>query len=434
MINTIGFDLNYFVPGRAYSVIGMTEKDLPFMQTLQPVTAILMDSIAVTTLRFEIYYTEYETGRIVHLTKDITSPEYVNSKYEFVLMNPDYSEFSNDEDDEPVDVIDEEDYSPLHDRGDTKSHFYISYTDRYTDGHTIGRFIDFEKNDSYLINPETSFDNISAYRLMRRCLIDKNGLQRYAIDGDFDNMTRLCKFWYRVEPVNVDGDMILSAKYYISDKPKEGFKLHPLFNEDDNNDVFVSSYICGYDTDKNEIVSSYSEKRMYFTKVSDFTEKLTPKGDKWDMWSIEALSAIQLLAIVEHGLDIDQYIDYNMGTYNTIHDFGSNKDQLVYGLALTQQGEVEIQGKLTGIKYLHPLDGWVEYFTLMPDEYDWVFLPMGSTTMKSFSAIKGRCNIQPKKESRIFVTTRNLFDIDMSLNVVSESNSVPFTTRMMFKR
>lgn len=104
-----------------------------------------------------------------------------------------------------------------------------------------------------------------------------------------DVMVKIPKFWYR--------RYILDGIEYIqiSDKSESGFDLHPAFTTSDF--IYVGAYI----TSGSSTVTSASGASV--TKAKTKGWHITNAGNKgpgWSIMSIEALSAIQMLILVEY--------------------------------------------------------------------------------------------------------------------------------------
>src|SRR5699024_2867664 len=91
--------------------------------------------------------------------------------------------------------------------------------------------------------PGQSFDDIRAFGGRRRCTVADDGtVLGYHGESGYDEtgetgqvMVEQPKFYYKVVPLKLDkiedgkGFHMRKARYYVSDSPKEGFKIHPAF-------------------------------------------------------------------------------------------------------------------------------------------------------------------------------------------------------------
>lgn len=128
-----------------------------------------------------------------------------------------------------------------------------------------------------------------------------------------DVMVKIPKFWYRRYILN-DIEYI-----QISDKSESGFDLHPAFTTSEF--IYVGAYI----TSGGSTVTSASGASI--TKAKTRSWHITNAGNKgagWSIMSIEALSAIQMLILVEYATyDVQTaigagYTDQGYGTNNPI--------------------------------------------------------------------------------------------------------------------
>lgn len=180
------------------------------------------------------------------------------------------------------------------------------------------------------------FDSVNAYGGRRRCNLSDSGdvLAYYGDDNfKFDGsngqvMVEQPKFYYRVVPLktekleNAEGYHLRKAQYYISDTPKAGFKIHPAFVrngiEVDNiylsafegsvYDVSASAYlledeqIIDFDNDKLSSIAgakpcSGQSQMLTRANVRNLAHN---RGTGWEQLTIQAVSAMQLLFIIEY--------------------------------------------------------------------------------------------------------------------------------------
>lgn len=104
-----------------------------------------------------------------------------------------------------------------------------------------------------------------------------------------DVMVKIPKFWYRRYILN-DIEYI-----QISDKSESGFDLHPAFTTSEF--IYVGAYI----TSGSSTVTSASGASVTTAKKRSWhITNAGNKGSGWSIMSIEALSAIQMLILVEY--------------------------------------------------------------------------------------------------------------------------------------
>lgn len=216
----------------------------------------------------------------------------------------------------------------------------------YNNSDIYGLEVDFENNRFTRLagavgkTPGADFESINAFGGRRRCTVLQTGeVIAYYGDTGFDNdgwdgtnvtdcMVEQPKFYYKVVPLKTekingaDGYHLRKARYYISDTPKPGFKVHPAFVQ---NGVEVDKiYLSAYEGSIRDI----SEHNFLFNdeQIADFsldqlfsisetkpasgtTQELTidnarklaqNKGSGWGITTIQTLSATQLLFIIEY--------------------------------------------------------------------------------------------------------------------------------------
>lgn len=123
-----------------------------------------------------------------------------------------------------------------------------------------------------------------------------NGIVRETFDTG-DVMVKIPKFWFKRY---LDGNI---EHIKIADKPIDGFTLHPAFNHANVESDYL--YVGAY---RNSVVSNkaYSKSgQTPYAKYESFSSRsthryiCTRKGTGWHLFDIAALSAIQMLILVE---------------------------------------------------------------------------------------------------------------------------------------
>lgn len=221
----------------------------------------------------------------------------------------------------------------------------------YTDSDIYGLEADFENNVFTRLagavgkSPGADFDNIQAFGGRKRCAVALDGTviayygeEKYEEDGAIvvdgkstysQVMVKQPKFYYKMVPLKLekiedtDGYKIRKARYYISDTPKPGFKVHPAFICDgaELDYVYMSAYeCCTIDTSAGmrnlndaQTVDFDADWLMSCTKAkptSGLSQTLTRSnarklvhniGTGWDQAIIQTISATQLLFLIEYG-------------------------------------------------------------------------------------------------------------------------------------
>ena len=150
----------------------------------------------------------------------------------------------------------------------------------------------------------------------------------YAVGTAVQVMVKQPKFYYKVVPIKVEkidgkrGYHMRKARYYISPRPKIGFKLHPLFKgekdfvylsayEGSLYDVSASAYILD-DSQVADFTSSTGDKLCSIANakpLSGLTQDATRRkigilaenrGSGWCQSFIESISATQMLFLIEY--------------------------------------------------------------------------------------------------------------------------------------
>lgn len=200
-------------------------------------------------------------------------------------------------------------------------------------------------------NGGADFDNINAYK-RRRCSVTNDGVVlAYCGDENFTEsgvtyaeivkngvtypvgtpvqvMVEQPKFYYKVVPLVVEpiangkGYHMRKGRYYISDYPKSGFKVHPAFvrNGVERDKIYLSAYEGSiYDKSANayllddEQVADFSADMLSSVTnakpCSGFTHQLTRsnarllahnRGNGWEQQTIQTVSLTQLLFLIEY--------------------------------------------------------------------------------------------------------------------------------------
>ena len=189
------------------------------------------------------------------------------------------------------------------------------------------------------LTPGSDFDKFSMYGGRRKCNVADDGTinawygdDNYTEDGSNGQvMVYQPKFYYLVCPVEYDpidtgiGYHLRKANYYVSEKPRAGFRLHPAFYDASGNEIdyFLTSAYEGsiYDTSAaayllqdEQLMSSAEDKFSSIAgarPASGSSQNLTRteiekmaqnRGTNWHGDLIKPVSAEQLLMIIELGI------------------------------------------------------------------------------------------------------------------------------------
>lgn len=216
----------------------------------------------------------------------------------------------------------------------------------YVDEDIAGICVDYQNKafsrlaGAYGKNAGEDFDVFPMLGGRKRCNVADDGTinayygdEGYTEDGSNGQvMVYQPAFWYKVVPLKVEaistgiGYHLRKANYYVSSKPKTGFKLHPAFYDENVNpidyillsayegsmyDASAAAYVNdGTDTDTaietGDLLCSAAGKKPISGKYKNLNktnlETLAGnRGTGWHLETIKATSANQLLMIIELG-------------------------------------------------------------------------------------------------------------------------------------
>ncbi|RBR32278.1 hypothetical protein EB06_01161 [Enterococcus cecorum] len=230
---------------------------------------------------------------------------------------------------------------------------YIGYTDTDIYGVEIDMTNRRFKRLSGAIgkNGGTDFDNINAYK-RRRCILTNDGTvlayygesnytesgattaeivkngTTYPIGTPVQVMVEQPKFYYKVVPLaleptaNGKGYHMRKGRYYISDYPKSGFKVHPAFirNGVEHEKIYLSAYEGSiYDKSASAYLLNDEQAADFSADLlssianakpcSGLTQNLTRanvrllahnRGNGWEQQTVQTVSLTQLLFLIEY--------------------------------------------------------------------------------------------------------------------------------------
>lgn len=226
----------------------------------------------------------------------------------------------------------------------------------YTDSDIYGLEADFENNLFTRLagavgkNPGADFDVINAFGGRRRCAVSYQNTddspseviayydeENYEEDGYINAVGKVInvmveqpKFYYKVVPLKTEkidgtnGYHLRKARYYISDTPKAGFKVHPAFvqNGIEIDKIYLSAYegsirdvsenmilandeqIADFETDNllsvsNKKPASGTTQALTMTNARKLAQNI---GVGWGITTIQTLSVTQLLFAIEYAM------------------------------------------------------------------------------------------------------------------------------------
>ena len=218
----------------------------------------------------------------------------------------------------------------------------------YTDDDIVGLCVDYENKTfkrlagAVNLSQGADFNKFTMYGGRRRCNVLDDGTitayygdKNYAEDGSNGQvMVYQPAFYYKVVPLKLEknsdsgiGYHLRKANYYVSSKPKTGFKLHPAFYDENGNAInyilFSADEGSMYDVSAKAYVNDNVNESITYEDgdllcsvagkkpISGFRQGIGTKvnlelmaqnrGAGWHLETIEAISANQLLMIIELG-------------------------------------------------------------------------------------------------------------------------------------
>ena len=273
-------------------------------------------------------------------------------------------------------------------RLETKLNDLESYVG-YSEKGVLGLEADFENNkftrigDAVGRTPGASFDSFNMYGGRRRVNLADNGTvnavfgdANYIEDGSNGQvMVEQPAFYYKVVPLKTQqvadgyGQNLVKARYYISDQPRAGFKLHPAFKDNTGKTrqkVYVSAYESSIFDSSDSKYLKLDEQIADFTvdklssianakPASGVTQQLTRenarklannRGQGWKQQTLATSSMSQLLFIIEYATFNSQGALGEGFTYDPNDDMTSAKAKNT-GSTQTlgnKSGSVEVDG------------------------------------------------------------------------------------------
>lgn len=219
----------------------------------------------------------------------------------------------------------------------------------YTDEDIAGLCVDYENKTftrlagAVNLSQGADFDKFAMYGGRKRCNVSDDGtITAYYGDANFAEdgsngqvMVFQPAFYYKVVPLKLEkntdsgiGYHLRKANYYVSSKPKTGFKLHPAFYDENGNainyilfsadegsmfDVSAKAYVNdnvdeSITYEDGDLLCSVAGKkpisglRKGIGTKSNLEQMAQNRGSGWHLETIEATSANQLLMMIELGM------------------------------------------------------------------------------------------------------------------------------------
>lgn len=219
----------------------------------------------------------------------------------------------------------------------------------YTDDDIVGLCVDYENKTfkrlagAVGLSQGSDFNKFTMYGGRKRCNVSDDGTitayygdENYAEDGSNGQvMVFQPKFYYKVVPLKLEkntdsgiGYHLRRANYYVSSTPKSGFKLHPAFYDANGNAIDYILYSADegsmYDVSAKAYVNDNVDESITYEDgdllcsvagkkpISGLRKGIGTKsnlelmaqnrGQGWHLETIQAVSANQLLMMVELGM------------------------------------------------------------------------------------------------------------------------------------
>ena len=254
----------------------------------------------------------------------------------------------------------------------------------YTDGDILGLQVDYENKTftrlagAVNLSQGADFNKFEMFGGRRRCNVSDDGTitayygdEDYVEDGSNGQvMVYQPAFYYKVVPLKLEkntdsgiGYHLRKANYYVSSKPKTGFKLHPAFYDGNGNPVnyilfsadegsmydvsakaYVNDNVDGSVTyEDGDLLCSVAGKkpisglRKGIGTKSNLELMAQNRGSGWHLETIKATSANQLLMMVELGA-MNTQTDTGWGVVNITDNSSYNCSSLTGSTASLGNG------------------------------------------------------------------------------------------------
>ena len=218
----------------------------------------------------------------------------------------------------------------------------------YTDEDIVGLCVDYENKTfkrlagAVNLSQGADFDKFAMYGGRKRCNVSDDGTitayygdEGYTEDGSNGQvMVFQPAFYYKVVPLKLEkntdsgiGYHLRKANYYVSSKPKTGFKLHPAFYDANGNEIdyilysadegsmfdvsakaYVNDNVDSITYEDGDLLCSVAGKkpisglRKGIGTKTNLETMAQNRGQGWHLETIKATSANQLLMMIELGI------------------------------------------------------------------------------------------------------------------------------------
>ena len=181
---------------------------------------------------------------------------------------------------------------------------------------------------SVQLSPGNAYDYLPMYGGRLRCNVANDGTinafygdNNYAEDGSNGQvMVYQPKFYYKRTPLSMNGNNVIEETILLSATHQTGFKLHPLFYDNNGNEleyVLISAYEGSvYDTSNGTYITNANAniidnnadklssiggvKPQADITITNFETLANNRGNNWHIANLLTFSANQLLFLVEY--------------------------------------------------------------------------------------------------------------------------------------
>ena len=278
----------------------------------------------------------------------------------------------------------------------------------YTDEDIAGLCVDYENKTftrlagAVNLSQGADFNKFEMYGGRKRCNVLDDGTitayygdEGYTEDGSNGQvMVFQPKFFYKVVPLKLEkntdsgiGYHLRKANYYVSSKPKTGFKLHPAFYDENGNEIdyilFSADEGSMYDVSAKHYVNDNVDESITYEDgdllcsvagkkpISGLRKGIGTKanlelmaqnrGSGWHLETIEAVSANQLLMMIELAM-MNSQTSIGQGVVNIRNDLSYNCSSLTGSTAELGNGTgqaVETINERGGMETTYNVNGRV---------------------------------------------------------------------------
>lgn len=149
----------------------------------------------------------------------------------------------------------------------------------------------------------------------------------YPVDTEVQVMVEQPKFYYKVVPLKTEDvaqnsercTKLRKARYYVSDSPRDGFKLHPAFikNKVELDKVYMSAYEGSVENGKLWSRSGYVPQA--YQTLATFRNQAKTRGDRWEACLIQFCWMNTLMFLIEYAeFNAQQTLGFGQSTGNAI--------------------------------------------------------------------------------------------------------------------